>query len=502
MLTLGQQKIEPFTILTVAVLVAASAALSIYAPWMMPWTFVALAGLAVFLCWSARWEITVWSWVWVLSYGLLEWPEWRMVIPGFFTMTVPRLIFVAAVLSFGLHFMLRSERVRFDRALLWAMLALAFYVGVSAWQAGWESAVLEFRSAPYFRFISSLCMPFVMFFLVYNATRREKQIHWALILITAYGWYALYVSFLQYAAIRGISGARGLIWPPYVNNPNFGIHFDRARGAFSAAGPQAVFLVLLFYVDMFLIRRLRGHYRAALVVQAILVPPAIFFAGMRSAYLSFLVCGLLWLLVGERGRFGVSKVGVAVVISAAAVFALWTNLTSTERARGGVAQMEPIQARRLLLYQTWHVVRERPLFGVGFGHWADAQMKFEQDPGSLARLTTSALAEHNLFLTMAAETGVLGLAGIILLFILLLRQSLQLYHKLPATAGGALSRGFVVLFWVALVNYLTEATFRDTLWDVFANGMFWSLAALVVGYNRLLEPYPLDLPSPSRDTVR
>jgi hypothetical protein len=45
-----------------------------------------------------------------------------------------------------------------------------------------------------------------------------------------------------------------------------------------------------------------------------------------------------------------------------------------------------------------------------------------------------------------------------------------------------------------MVNYLTDATFRDPLWDNFNNGFFWAFAGLVAGYNRLLEPQPLDLP--------
>ena len=95
---------------------------------------------------------------------------------------------------------------------------------------------------------------------------------------------------------------------------------------------------------------------------------------------------------------------------------------------------------------------------------------------------------------MAAETGIVGLALTIIVFVLVFRQSRRLYAKLPQTAVGDLSRDFVVLFWVAIANFLATAMFRDTLWDVFANGIFWTLAALVVGYNRLLEPHPLDLP--------
>jgi len=502
MLTVGQQKIDVLTLLLLLLLIGAAAVAAVAQPKLMPWVFVGVAGLAVFAYWAARWEITLWAWIWVLSYGLLDWPEWKVPIPGFFTMTVPRFIFVGAVFVFGLHFLLRKQLVRMDRLLLWIMLALTVYVGLNAWNAGWESSITELRSAPYFRFIGAIMLPLIMFFLVYNCVSREEQIQKALILITVYGWFALYIGYLQFAAIHGLGEARAFIWPPYINNPEYGIHFDRARGAFIGAGPQAVFLVLLFYVDLFLIRRLKGPYRAALVVQALLVPPAVFFAGLRSAYLAFLLCGLVWVLASKRWRFAMAKLGVAGIVVAASTFVLWSNLTTRERARGGVAQMTPIEARKLLALQTWRVFQEHPVFGVGFGHWAEAQMKLEDDPSSLGAMTTGVLVEHNLFLTMVAETGVIGLVGTILLFVLVFRQSMKLYRKLPPTASGTLCRGFVVLFWVALVNFLTDAMFRDTLWDIFANGMFWSLAALVVGYNRLLEPHPLDLSPAVGDTVR
>jgi hypothetical protein len=60
---------------------------------------------------------------------------------------------------------------------------------------------------------------------------------------------------------------------------------------------------------------------------------------------------------------------------------------------------------------------------------------------------------------------------------------------------GYLSRPFVAVFYVSLANYLVNAMFRDPLWDVFTNALFWALAGLVVGLNRLLEPHPLDLPT-------
>ncbi|MDY6914469.1 MAG: O-antigen ligase family protein [Planctomycetota bacterium] len=487
--TIGQQKVDTLTITAVFIAVAATAALSLAWPVLMPWSFLGLGAAALFFYWVSRWEISLWAWVWVLSYGLLNWPNWRIEVTGFFNMTVPRFIFVAAVLAFLLHFMLRRRPVRFDRGLLWAMLFLTAYCAVSATLTGWVAQTPEVRAAPYFRFLSAMLFPFIMFFLVYNSTRNERQIHWALLLLSIYGWYAIYIGYLQYTAIIGFGQARSLIWPACINDSTVGIHFDRARGAFGAAGPQSVLLVVLFYADLLLIRKIRGLYRAALIVQAALIPPAIFFTGIRAAYLAFALCGIVWCLWASRRRFGGVKLALASLAVLVAAVMLWGNLTQTKRQTGGVAQREPIVARYILLKQTWEMVKQRPLTGVGFGHFVDAQQAIRRDPSRLVGLSTGVLVEHNLFLNMVAETGIIGLAGSLLVFWLVYRQSVQLYRKLPEGVTGILSREFVVLFWIVLVNYLTTAMFRDTLWAIFSNGMFWSLAGLVAGYNRLLEPH-------------
>lgn len=494
MLRIGQQKINSLSLAVVAVLVAAAAALAITVPELMPWSFVVLAGAALLCYWAIKWEITIWAWLWVLSYGLLDWPEWRVEITGFFNMTVPRFIFLGAVLAFCLYFLVRRRPVRYDRSVMWMMLALTVYCAASATASGWLARTPVVATAPYFRFLASMVFPFIIFFLVYNATSREGQIRWAVVLLSLYGWFSLYIAYLQYAAIMGAEGARGLIWPGYINDPTYGIHFDRARGAFGSAGTQGIFLVLLFYTVLFAIRKIRGPYRAALIVQAILIPPAIFFTGVRSAYVAFGICGIIWSLMGSRGRFGAAKLAMVLLIAVVGVVMFWGNVASTKRQIGGVAQRAPIVARGILLHQTWEMLKKHPLRGVGFGHFVDAQQELQRDPATLSGMAGGVLVEHNLFLNMAAETGLIGLAGMVAVFVLIYRRSVQLYRKLPPTASGMLSREFVVLFWVAMGNYLCSAMFRDTLWDVFANASFWALAGLIAGYNRLLEPHPLDLP--------
>jgi O-antigen ligase len=494
MLTLGHQKTDWLSLGVVVILAAIAVGVGVFMPNLLPWSIGAMALASGMVFWAARWDITLWAWIWVFSYGLLDWPEWKIELAGFFNLTVPRIVFLVAMVAFGMYFLLHRRRLHFDRALYWMMLILLVYVGFSITSSGWTAMTSGVESAPYYRFLGSMLLPFAMFYLMCNSCSNEKQIRRALLLISLYGWYALYIGYLQYAAINGVEWARSFIWPGYINDPEFGIHFDRARGVFRGATPQAVLMVSLFYVDLYLIRHIRGPYRAALMIQAILIPPAVFFTMLRSAYLAFLVCGVLWVVLSGRARFRALKFSGLMLIVIIGVFALWDRLSSTDRAAGGVAQPAPIRSRIILVQQTWNIMAESPLLGVGFGHFVDKQQSMPRDPGELAGEPTGVLVQHNLFLNMLAETGVIGFVLLVLVFVLLWRQSYQLYRKIPSDAHGDISRDFVILFWVILVNYLTDAMFRDPLWDVFTNAMLWSLAGVVVCFNRLLEPQPLDLP--------
>jgi hypothetical protein len=498
MLMIGQQKIDSLTLLALVGLTAGTAVLAVLVPSLMPWAFLAIAGAALLVYWAARWEITLWAWIWVLSFGLLDRPFWVLEITGFFNMTIPRLLFIAASLAFLLNFLGRHESLTLNRGVLWAMALLLACCALSAQMTGWVATDSPLPTAPYFRFLGSLLLPFMMFFFVLNATRRESQIGWALIPLTIYGWYALYIAYLQYAAIMGLEGARAFIWPSYINQPSwgltYGIHFDRARGAYTMSNPQATMLIILFYADLFLIRKLRNPYRWALVVQVLLIPPAIFFTGLRSGYVAFLLAGIVWLLWASMGRAGKSKLALAGLAIMLIVAVFWSNLASEERSTGGVAQKSTIVGRWVLAQRTWELLKIHPWFGVGFGHYFSGEQELRSDPAELTRLGTGLATPHNLFLVMAAEVGAIGVLATAAIFILLFRESLLLFRKIPPTATGLLSREFVVVFWAAFIAYFTDAMLVDPLWDVASSALFWSFAGLMVGYNRLLEPYPLDLP--------
>lgn len=141
----------------------------------------------------------------------------------------------------------------------------------------------------------------------------------------------------------------------------------------------------------------------------------------------------------------------------------------------------------------------QPVFGAGFGHFVDAQRSLEEDPGGLCDAADT-LVEHNIFLNMAAETGLVGLGLFVALFVALFRRSVRVWKRVPPTAEGFFTRGFIALFWVMLANYLASGMFRDVLWDPFANALLWSLAGMTLGLGRVAAPAPADASTASPQT--
>ncbi|MCP4376565.1 MAG: O-antigen ligase family protein [bacterium] len=488
---MSQQKNDPLVLLAAVLLVGGAFAVSMVLPDAMPWALAAIPILALAAYWIARWDVLILTWVWVFSFGLVDVDALKFKIPGFFTMSPPRLIFIAAGLAYLLYF-LRRGMLRFDRKVFWVLTALAIYLGWNANAAGWESQIGGFEAAPYYRYLGAILLPFIMLWLVYNIVRKESQVAWPFLLISVLGWYVLYTGYLQFAYGSGMYWANSLIWPKYIVEANIAVDLERARGPFRSAMPNSAFLVALFYMNLYSIRRIRGIYRGMLLLQILLIPPAIFFTGVRAAYVAFLLCGVVWVLWANRGRGGILKLSLAALIIAVGAFVFRDNLSGTDRRTGGVAQEGPIRARKILAAQAWEILHSHPVTGVGFGHFIDYQVQMSRDPISLVGMRLDKVVQHNVFLTMISEAGILGFVGLLAVFIAVFRESLSLYHKIPPTATGWLSREFVVAFWIIMLNYIVCGMFRDMFWEMPSGVLLWSMSGLMIGFNRLLEPHPIN----------
>ncbi|MDP7288376.1 MAG: hypothetical protein QGH94_10325, partial [Phycisphaerae bacterium] len=144
MTILAQQKNDPVILTAVLLLIGGAFGVSLTFPEAIPWAFAALPIMAVLAYWIARWDVMVLTWLWVISYGCLDWDELKVELPGVGTMSPPRLIFLTASGVYLLYF-LRKGVLRFDRKALWLFMALVLYLGWNANNSGWFAQIEEFK---------------------------------------------------------------------------------------------------------------------------------------------------------------------------------------------------------------------------------------------------------------------------------------------------------------------------------------------------------------------
>ena len=124
----------------------------------------------------------------------------------------------------------------------------------------------------------------------------------------------------------------------------------------------------------------------------------------------------------------------------------------------------------------WDVIKDHPIFGVGYNNWLSYANYAVPDGVIYGRIQLP----HNIYIQIAAESGLLGLFGFLLLVIYAFvinartrKMALQIEHKLYYFMTYGLSMG--------LVGYLVAGTFVT----VFYYPFFWVQIALIVALHNI-----------------
>lgn len=477
-------------LIAVLVLLGAAAVATAFAlpiRWLMIY-WIAIGGLSVLLTFAVAGDLLVAVLLWFFTLICLHEEFWRETVPFFFAVTIPRLGLVVLVVLFGMMLLLGRIKLRFAGWIGATMIALAAYFTVSAAITGFDT---HSPITVHYRLIGGYLFPFTVFALVLMSIRNEaslKKIAWFFCII---GVYLAFTGWMEHFQVWS------LVWPRFIADPTVGIHYGRVRGPFVMSAAMGLSLVYCFFNNLVLARQTGAVTRWLIYFVNLLTLPAIFWTHTRSVWLSFLLCAAAWVLYSRRRT--TRALGVTVLAAMSIVVGILNieNFLTDAREKGGITDVEPILVRLGLAKITWHMFEDRPIFGVGFGHFRDYAPDYANDPSSPFYAFASTAMEHNNQLSILAETGVVGLVIYVVLLIMLIRLSFKLYHKLPVTAVGFINRDLIVLYWVLVIAYLTDGTFRETSDNPFANSLFFGLSAAIVALNELLGPRPLEALRPS-----
>ena len=189
------------------------------------------------------------------------------------------------------------------------------------------------------------------------------------------------------------------------------------QGRFTGGGGDPNEQAAAFVAAMFLIIGLFSVYRkrsarAWLLLAFTLVTVGFFATQSRGGLIALAVATVAALVLSPRQRVRILRLVALAAVAAGVMLAFRPDALGRITDLGGGSS-----GRSDLWNVGWHVFTGHPLFGVGIGNFEVVEAHFVLRPGSIshiAYLTDVPHLVHNTYLQLLAETGLIGLAGFLI----------------------------------------------------------------------------------------
>jgi O-antigen ligase len=345
---------------------------------------------------SAVWSLVL---LWLVAQLFDYWDAVKWLAPKVlgFSMSPDRAIFVVlfAVLAFS------SLRPRTGAPLsgTQAGVMLAFFTmcmgswhfaNSDAFRNRWLTSIFQLSAFPFCAYLLTRRLPFDL--------RQVLQLQ------------NLFLAMSVYFAITGIAehyDLRWLVWPSYIMDPNVGLTPDRARGPLLNAADQGWVLAGGAALACIRIPRSAGVSKMLLVGLLAICVIACYFTYTRGSWLALVTAAVTaaWMKRRAGGLKVVSALTAALLILAIAGFASkFSFYEDTLFSR----RQSTVDYRKAAMTVAWEIFVTHPVVGIGYGNFGTNLEQFGRDSRDAHDIPLDD-GNHNLFLGLASEMGIVGL---------------------------------------------------------------------------------------------
>ena len=333
---------------------------------------------------------------------------------------------------------------------------------------------------PWFVFITGYFFPFIVFVFAKNFLTGDQDLLVVLHALFYFGTYLAIIAFLEFFQLRQY------VYPQYINDPDFLLHLDRARGPFLNSGLNGMAILFGFLSGLHLFFQKRGLTQWVYIFFLSLYFPAVFFTQTRSVYLSFIVI-LGGLLVFYHTPFPKMKV-LALPIAFLLIFVAMQSerFFSADRRTGGVLQVTEVVVRFQLLDRSFQMVRNNPLFGVGLAQFIPESFKRYRGRGGAVAESADEQTQHNHLMGLTVELGLFGIMTYLGVLILIFKRIIQARKFIPE--GGLVGTNFLLISALMWAVYLNTNLFLEPSYFLFINAVPFMFAGMA---DRLFQQHVL-----------
>jgi len=392
--------------------------------------------------------------------------------------SLDRMLFVFLIIVFIIEILARKRKVFSLTKVECSMFLFCLFAVISMIWTG--SIVKEGGKLAIGELLTGYIVPFFIFFISQNVYDNSSKREGFLKFIILVGVYLSFTAIFEHLRINK------LIFPKYILDTDFGIHFGRARGPFGQAAVNGTVLGFVFSaIFYFLFNSDKWKmWRLYSMLLLVITPLAVFFTYTRAAWLGAVSSFTIISLVIFRQSWKVFAV-IAIIFFIVAFFVapFFLDYNTMAFAHERMHQKSPVY-ERLGLYAAYiNMFISNPIFGVGFTKFSDNAPDYFLDV-SMENISFqyTELKEHDTFAVVLAEMGIIGIALILVIYGSILLTSIKLYKNLRLYNLQA--KSMVIIFWGCMAVYIINSVFIQMRYFEFVNSIFFIFAGLIYRMGR------------------
>jgi hypothetical protein len=396
---------------------------------------------------------------------------WRIIIPGLWPdLDLPRMVFVFVWLIFLLENLMGTRRMLPNSVIGTTMLLVLGAFVLSMVLTG--KVMIR-------QFLNGYVIPYAMFVIASNVFANKRAVDRFIF------WLAVPLAFyFPVTAILEHYEVSALLFPRYIGKVVEGeieiTWGGRAMGTFAQPVVTGFAMIAVYVLALYSLGRVKNRLASVYAVLLSAVTPiGVFFTYTRAVFLGYFAALLVLLVLSRKHRVTAT---IMVAALSLAVIGNWSRVTSAEREAGGVAEVATAQTRVVLAHASFSMFLDHPLVGVGFTNFVAASRPY------IGRVRTTFLGyreawmgtytnQHNQFLSVLTEIGLVGFIPFVLMYCLLF----AVLVKARRVAGANYDLELLAAVSAVLAAYVAQIMFFEPRYFEFMNVLPFMLAGIIVG---------------------
>ena len=437
---------------------------------------IGIIGLALFFIVNKNFTYGIY--MWLMANLFFKYQKISMMDSILPDLSLDRLLFIFLLVVFIGEILVRKRKIFSFTKVEYSMFFFCLFVAFSMiWT---DSMVKEGSRLAIGNLLTGYVIPFSMFFIAQNVYDSHEKRRGFLKFVILVGIYLSFTAIFEHLNIDK------LVFPKYILDEEFGIHFGRARGPFCQAAVNGTALGFAFSALFYFLFNLeRGKiWKIYSMILLVVSPLALFFTYTRAVWLGAMVSfAIICIFIFKQNQKTFVIIAVIFCVLILIIAPHFLDYDTLSFANERMYQEEPINDRLSLYVVYLNMFMSNPIFGVGFMKFKDnAPEYFSNVPGVPFNYT--GLSQHDTFSGILAEMGGLGMIFILIIYISILLSSVRLYKKLKLSEHEL--KSMIVIFWGFMAVYLVNAFCIEMRYFEFVNSIFFIFAGIIYRCQREL----------------